>query len=91
MSDSGRGIPLTVRGGMSFSPSRGAIKAFQPNTGDRYVGPHPERDLPRIPHHRTSRHRPSRGKAMTEAVMALSVFFSISIFLAHAFDAYRMR
>jgi hypothetical protein len=32
-----------------------------------------------------------RGKAMTEAVMALSVFFSVSIFLAHAFDAYRMR
>jgi hypothetical protein len=35
--------------------------------------------------------QPSRGKAMIEAVMALSVFFSASIFLAHAFDAYRMR
>ena len=26
---------------------------------------------------------------MTEAVAALLVFFSISVFLAHAFDAYR--
>jgi hypothetical protein len=28
---------------------------------------------------------------MTEAVTALFAFFSISIFLAHAFDAYRSR
>jgi len=72
--------------------TKAAYVPSQPNNGDRHVGPHPERDLPQIPHHRTSRHRPPpRGKAMTEAVVALSVFFSVSIFLAHAFDAYRMR
>ena len=32
-----------------------------------------------------------RGKAMTEVVTALCVFFSISIFLAHAVDAFRAR
>jgi hypothetical protein len=29
------------------------------------------------------------GKAMTEIVVALLAFLSISVFLAHAFDAYR--
>ena len=62
-----------------------------PSNGDCHVGPHPERDLPRIPQRRSSRHRPRRGKGMTEVVTALFVFFSISVFLAHAFDAYRMR
>jgi hypothetical protein len=62
-----------------------------PSNGDCHVGPHPEHDLPRIPQRRSSRHRPRRGKAMTEVVTALFVFFSISVFLAHAFDAYRMR
>jgi hypothetical protein len=71
--------------------TKAAYLLHQRNNGDRHVGPHPKRDLPQIPHHRTSGRRPPRGKAMTEAVMALSVFFSVSIFLAHAFDAYRMR
>jgi hypothetical protein len=31
------------------------------------------------------------GKAMIEAATALLVFLSIGVFLAHAFDAYRMR
>ena len=31
------------------------------------------------------------GKAMTEVVIVLFVFFSFSVFLAHAFDAYRAR
>ena len=31
------------------------------------------------------------GQAMTEVVTALLVFFSFSVFLAHAFDAYRVR
>jgi hypothetical protein len=58
------------------------------------VGPYTERDLPRIPNRRSSRHRaprPRRGNAMTETVTAPFVFFSISVFLAHAVDAYRMR
>jgi hypothetical protein len=71
--------------------TKAAYLPRQPNNGDRHVGPHPKRDLPQIHHHRTSRRRPPRGNAMIEAVMALSVFFSVSIFLAHAFDAYRMR
>ena len=62
-----------------------------PNNRDRHVDPPPERDLPRIPQRRSSGHYPRRGKAMTEAVTALLVLFSISVFLAHAFDAYRMR
>ena len=36
-------------------------------------------------------HRKPRGKAMTEAIAGLCVLLSASIFLAHAFDAYRMR
>ena len=71
--------------------TKAAYLPRQPDNGDRNVGPHPKRDLPQIHRHGTSRCRPPRGKAMTEAVMALSVFFSLSIFLAHAFDAYRMR
>jgi hypothetical protein len=34
---------------------------------------------------------PSRRRAMTEFVAAAGVLFSISIFVAHAFDAYRTR
>ena len=66
---------------------------FPPLTkhGDRYLDPPPERDLPRIPHRRSSRHCPRKGKAMTEAVTVLLLLFSISVFLAHGFDAYRMR
>jgi hypothetical protein len=37
------------------------------------------------------RHGEPEGKAMTEVVIALFVFFSFSVFLAHAFDAYRVR
>ena len=33
----------------------------------------------------------SGRKAMTELIMAAGVIFSISIFAAHAFDAYRTR
>jgi hypothetical protein len=71
--------------------TKAAYRAPEPDNGDPNVDPHPERDLPQIHHHRTSRRRPPRGNAMIEAVMPLSVFFSVSIFLAHAFDAYRMR
>jgi hypothetical protein len=40
-----------------------------------------------------ARHNPyfPKGKAMTEVVTALCVFFSVSIFLAHAIDAVRAR
>jgi hypothetical protein len=54
-------------------------------------GSYPQRHLPPIPPRRPSRHGEPGVKAMTEVVMALCVFFSISVFLAHAFDAYRAR
>jgi len=38
-----------------------------------------------------SGHGEPGGKAMTEVVTAVCVFFSISVFLAHAFDAYYVR
>jgi hypothetical protein len=57
--------------------------------GDRHDSSHPECDLSAIHVRRSSRYR--RGKAMTQAVTALFAFFSISIFLAHAIDAYRSR
>ena len=38
-----------------------------------------------------SRHFEPGSKAKTEIVTALAAFFSISIFLAHAFDVYRTR
>ena len=38
-----------------------------------------------------SRHFNIGRKAMTEVVTALLAFISIGIFLAHAFDAYRLR
>jgi hypothetical protein len=85
------GVETIFRRRRKRPETKAAYFPHQPNNGDRHAGPHPERDLPQIPHHRASGHGPSRGKAMTEAVMALSVFFSVSIFLAHAFDAYRMR
>ena len=38
-----------------------------------------------------SRHGNTGRKAMTEVVTAFLVFVSIGLFLAHAFDAYRLR
>jgi hypothetical protein len=51
----------------------------------------PQRDLQAIPQGRASRHGEQGGIAMTETVAAIFVFLSVSVFLAHAFDAYRMR
>jgi hypothetical protein len=58
-------------------------------TGFDHVGPDSQRDLPPISQGRPSRHGKAGDKAMTEIVAALLVFLSISVFLAHAFDAYR--
>jgi hypothetical protein len=69
----------------------GALIIPDPTTGCDHVGPHSQRDLSPVPSSRPSRHLQPGGKAMTEAVTATCIFFSISVFLAHAFDAYRMR
>ena len=61
-------------------------------TGIDHHGHYSQRHLPPISQRRPSRHSEPGGKAMTELVTALCVLcvlFSISVFLAHAFDAYR--
>jgi hypothetical protein len=60
-------------------------------TGFDHGSPTPYRDLPPIPQYRPSRHDEPGSKVMAEAVTALCIFFSISIFLAHAVDAFRAR
>jgi hypothetical protein len=53
---------------------------------------YPQRHLPPISQRRPSGHSEPGGKAMTVLVTALCVMcvlFSISVFLAHALDAYR--
>jgi hypothetical protein len=62
---------------------------FDQTAGFDHAGPHPQRDLPPFPQERPSRYGNAGGKAMTEIVVALLAFLSISVFLAHAFDAYR--
>jgi hypothetical protein len=57
--------------------------------GFDHAGPRAQRDLSPISQERPSRHFEPGSKAMTEIATALAVFFSISIFLAHAFDVYR--
>ena len=59
--------------------------------GCDHVDPRSQRDLPPLPSGRPFRHFEPGSKAMTEVVTALAVIFSMSIFLAHAFDGYRMR
>ena len=39
----------------------------------------------------SARFAPSRRRAMIEVIVAVGVLFSISIFVVHAFDAYRTR
>jgi hypothetical protein len=68
--------------------SRSTVRFVQ-TAGFDHVGPHPQRDLSPIPQGRPSRHGKAGGKAMTEIVVPLLAFLSISVFLAHAFDAYR--
>jgi hypothetical protein len=62
---------------------------FNQTAGFDHAGPNPERGLPPISQERPSGYGNAWGKAMTEIVAALLVFLSISVFLAHAFDAYR--
>ena len=56
-----------------------------------HVGIGPEPHLPRVSQTRASWHFNIGRKAMTEVVTAILAFISIGIFLAHAFDAYRLR
>jgi hypothetical protein len=56
-----------------------------------HVGIRTEPHLPRISQACPFRHGNPGRKAMTEIVTAFLVFISIGVFLAHAFDAYRLR
>jgi hypothetical protein len=60
-------------------------------TGLDHVGIGPEPHLSRIYQACPFRHGNTGRKAMTEVVTAFLIFVSIGIFLAHAFDAYRLR
>jgi hypothetical protein len=56
-----------------------------------HVGIGPQLHLPRISQACPFRHGNTGRKAMTEVVTAFLIFVSIGVFLAHAFDAYRLR
>jgi hypothetical protein len=56
-----------------------------------HVGISPQPHLPRISQTCPFRHGNTGRKAMTEVVTAFLIFVSIGVFLAHAFDAYRLR
>jgi hypothetical protein len=59
------------------------------NAGFGHAGIDPKPDLPRISQERAFGHTKAGSTPMTEVVAAVLVFFSISVFLAHAVDAYR--
>jgi hypothetical protein len=60
-------------------------------TGLDHVCIGPEPPLSRISQACPFRHGNTGRKAMTEVVTAFLIFVSIGVFLAHAFDAYRLR
>jgi len=60
-------------------------------TGLDHVCNGPEPHLSRISQACRLRHDNTGRKAMTEVVTAFLIFVSIGVFLAHAFDAYRLR
>jgi len=59
--------------------------------GCDHVAAHSQCDLSPVSSGRPSRLFKPGSEPMIEIVTALTVFLSIAIFLAHAFDAYRMR
>jgi len=66
------------------------LLAYQ-TTGLDHVCNGPEPHLSQIPQACPLRHGNTGRKAMTEVVTAFLIFVSIGVFLAHAFDAYRLR
>ena len=56
-----------------------------------HVGISAQPYLPRISQACPFRHGNTGRKVMTEVVTAFLIFVSIGVFLAHAFDAYRLR
>jgi hypothetical protein len=64
---------------------------YRSTTGLGHVGSPAQRDLPPIHQGCPSGPGQPGSKAMIEVVSALLAFLSISMFLAHAVDAYRAR
>ena len=66
-----------------------SISGLGQQWGFRHVCVHPQLNLPRSSRKLSLGHGKLGGKVMTEVVTAVLVFFSVGVFLAHAFDAYR--
>jgi hypothetical protein len=81
--------PFSVADEAALKQRRPTLPVDQTTGFDR-VSPTPQRDLPPIPQCRPMHGEPG-SKAMAEVVTVLCVFFSVSIFLAHAVEAFRAR
>jgi hypothetical protein len=75
----------------AFRKQTAAMVRQSEQTGSDHVGIGAQRHLPRISQACPFRHGNTGRKAMTEVVTAFLIFVSIGVFLAHAFDAYRLR
>ena len=80
---------LTCREAFRKQTAATVVTAGQ--TGLDHVGISPQLHLPRISPACPFGHGNTGRKAMTEVVTAFLIFVSIGVFLAHAFDAYRLR
>jgi hypothetical protein len=88
---SGRGNEtISISGEVLRKQSRPTVLTHQ-TTGLDHVCIGPEPLLSRISQACPFRHGNTGRKAMTEVVTAFLIFVSIGVFLAHAFDAYRLR
>jgi hypothetical protein len=58
-------------------------------TGFSHVCVHPQLDLPQSSQELHVGRGKLGGKVMTQVVIAVLLFLSVGVFLAHAFDAYR--
>ena len=73
----------------AFRKQRRPSITFGQTTGCDHAGNLPQRGLPRSPQDLHLRDDKLGGDAMMDVVTTLLVFLSVSVFVAHAFDAYR--
>jgi hypothetical protein len=81
---------ISIRREVLWKQRPPTVLSYQ-TSGLDHVGIGPEPHLSRISQACPFRHGNTGRKAMTEVVTAFLIFVSIGIFLAHAFDAYRLR
>jgi hypothetical protein len=65
------------------------IEGPDQTAGFSHASPHPQDYLWRVSQERASGHGKAGSNIMTEFVAAFLAFLSVSVFLAHAVDAYR--